>query len=358
MSVVKFETIGEAVDRLVTVPMSNWTILKGLPLIDLYNAARKKGGMPLTLKAAQKIKERVKPGDHIIFLTGFVIPHFQKAETDGPLGAAALARALDLAFGAVSFVFTEEMLRDAVAHSFKGIGLHVVNWANYNNTGRGRQVVVEGFPLEHEKAKSRAVEILDTLKPSAVIAIERPGWNEKRIHHSGAGFDISHHTAKADYIFEEAHNRGILTIGIGDLGNEMGMGYIKDQVKEMVPNGSHCLCGCGGGIAASSEPDLGIICNISNWGAYGVVACLAALLGELDILHDSDTERLMLRESIRGGQIDPVSGMFRPYVDGESENINAYIIEMLRSIVTHKVRENIFTKEYRKVWIKKEGDGK
>lgn len=153
MSVVKFETIGEAVDRLVTVPMSNWTILKGLPLIDLYNAARKKGGMPLTLKAAQKIKERVKPGDHIIFLTGFVIPHFQKAETDGPLGAAALARALDLAFGAVSFVFTEEMLRDAVAHSFKGIGLHVVNWANYNNTGRGRQVVVEGFPLEHEKGR-------------------------------------------------------------------------------------------------------------------------------------------------------------------------------------------------------------
>lgn len=86
---MKFKTIGEAVDRLVTVPMSNWTILKGLPLIDLYNAARKKAGMPLTLKAAQKIKERVKPGDHIIFLTGFVIPHFQKAETDGPLVAVA-----------------------------------------------------------------------------------------------------------------------------------------------------------------------------------------------------------------------------------------------------------------------------
>ena len=155
-------------------------------------------------------------------------------------------------------------------------------------------------------------------------------------------------------IFEEAHKRDILTIGIGDLGNEMGMGYIKDQVKEMVPHGSHCLCGCGGGIAASSEPDLGIICNISNWGAYGVVACLAALLGELDILHDSDTERFMLRESVRGGQIDPVSGMFRPYVDGESEDINAYIIEMLRSIVTHKVKESIFTKEYRKIWTKNE----
>ena len=28
--------IGEAVDRLVTVPMSNWTILKGLPLTETY----------------------------------------------------------------------------------------------------------------------------------------------------------------------------------------------------------------------------------------------------------------------------------------------------------------------------------
>jgi hypothetical protein len=33
-----------------------------------------------------------------------------------------------------------------------------------------------------------------------------------------------------DYLFEEAKRRGILTIGIGDLGNELGMGYIKEAI--------------------------------------------------------------------------------------------------------------------------------
>ena len=49
-----FHFIGEAVDRLVTVPMSNWTILKGLPLTETYEAARAKGGgEPMTLRAAE-----------------------------------------------------------------------------------------------------------------------------------------------------------------------------------------------------------------------------------------------------------------------------------------------------------------
>lgn len=357
MSGVKIETIGEAVDRLVTVPMSNWTILKGLPLMELYDTARKKAGMPLTLAAAKSLAEKVNPGDNVIFLTGFVIPHFQKAETDGPVGSAALARSLDLGLGAVSYIFTEELLRDAVAASFSGAGLHVSDLAGFFDTGRGRRVVVEGFPLDHEQARVQAENILDKLQPAAVIAVERPGWNEKGIHHSGAGFNVSPYTAKVDYIFEGARKRGILTIGIGDLGNEMGMGYIADKVKELVPHGSQCLCGCGAGIAAASEPDLGIICNISNWGAYGVAACLAALSGELDVLHDPDTERFMIRESVRGGQIDPVSGLHRPCVDGESEDTNAYIVQMLRNIVTHKVRESIFTSGYRKIWTEKQKGG-
>ena len=117
-----YKFIGEAVDRLVTVPMSNWTILKGLPLTETYEAARKKGGGdPMTLRAAQLLNERVGKGDTVLLLSGFVILNWNRPETDGPVGVAALARSLDLALGAVPVILTEDILVDNLAKTqFQG----------------------------------------------------------------------------------------------------------------------------------------------------------------------------------------------------------------------------------------------
>ena len=41
---IDIERIAEAIDHLVTAPMSNWTILKGIPLGTLYAASRSRGG--------------------------------------------------------------------------------------------------------------------------------------------------------------------------------------------------------------------------------------------------------------------------------------------------------------------------
>ena len=49
--------IGEAVDHLVTAPMSNWTILKGVPLAELYRASRARAGGPLTLAASRLLAD-------------------------------------------------------------------------------------------------------------------------------------------------------------------------------------------------------------------------------------------------------------------------------------------------------------
>jgi hypothetical protein len=350
----RIETIGEAVDRLVTVPMSNWTILKGLPLMEIYQTARDKAGKPLTLAAAKLLKDAVTPGDHVFILSGFIIKSFMLAETDGPVGAASLARALDIGLGAVPIVLTEESITNTFAKTCSAAGLIVCDNEQLNTGGRGRKMMVRSFPVDHEAARKEAVRIIQQYRPKAVIAIERPGWNRKRVHHSGGGFDISEITAKLDYVFLEAQKRGITTIGIGDLGNEMGMGFVADAVRSKIPHAEKCLCPCEGGIACDISADIGIICNISNWGAYGVEACLAALTGELEVMHDADTERFMIRECVRAGGIDPVSGMLRPYVDGESEDINAYIVEMLRSIVRHATNESIFTKSYRETWSGKQ----
>ena len=214
--------------------------------------------------------------------------------------------------------------------------------------------MIEGFPVEHAAAQEEAQRMLDRYQPAAVIAIERPGWNRNREHHSGGGFGISEFTAKIDYLFEGAKERGIPTIGIGDLGNEMGMGYVADTIRTLIPHGDVCQCPCKGGIAAASEPDLGIMTNISNWGAYGVEACLAAMLDEPEVLHSGPTERWIIEESVRGGAIDPVSGMLRPYVDGTATHINVYIVELLHSIVHHRVPGSVFTREYIATWEKDE----
>ena len=41
---IELARIAEAIDHLITAPISNWTILKGIPLAMLYAAARKHAG--------------------------------------------------------------------------------------------------------------------------------------------------------------------------------------------------------------------------------------------------------------------------------------------------------------------------
>ena len=352
MAKANLEIIGEAIDRLVTVPMSNWTILKGIPLMELYQAARDKVKEPLTLAAAKRLAAAAGPEDTIFILSGFVLHPSMRAETDGPTGAAALARVLHLGLGVTPVLLTDELIKEPLARTCNAAGLLVSDDAHVPVGKRGRRMIIQGFPLDHVEAEERAKLLMDRFHPRAVIAVERPGWNRKKVHHSGGGFDVSSTTAKLDYLFIEAQHRGIPTIGIGDLGNEMGMGLLADAIRQHVPHGEACLCPCEGGIACDLAADVGIICNISNWGAYGVEACLAALLEDLDLMHDMATERAMIRECVRAGAIDSVSGLMRPWVDGEPEDIHAYVVEMLRSIVRHGVSENLFTRDYRKTWEK------
>ena len=352
---MNYRAIGEAVDRLITVPMSNWTILKGLPLTDIYHACREKvNGEPLTMLAAQKIKEAVQPGDTVLILSGFIIKNWMKPETDGPIGAAALARSLDIGLGAVPVMLCEDLAKECMEATVKAAGLIVCDdIEEVKRGGRNRKTMVMSFPIDHEAAQKEAIRILDELKPKAVISVERGGWNEKREHHSGMGFNISNITAKLDYLFIEAQNRGIFTLGFGDLGNELGMGFVKEEIKKSIPNAEKCLCPCGGGLACDVSCDIGIMCNISNWGAYGVCACLAALCGEIEVMHTPEVERFMIQECVRAGAIDPVSGMHRAYVDGEPEEVNAMIVSLMRRVLEHMVVGSIFTSSYRDTWEKK-----
>ena len=61
---------------------------------------------------------------------------------------------------------------------------------------------------------------------------------------------------------------GTVTIGIGDGGNEIGMGRVRARVVRDVPNGAK--------IASVVRTDHLVVAGTSNWGAWGVVAHLGA----------------------------------------------------------------------------------
>ncbi|MEQ9449913.1 MAG: DUF4392 domain-containing protein, partial [Rhodospirillaceae bacterium] len=93
---------GDAVDRVCTIQAKN----RGMPhnfLVSLYEAARKfSGGRPISSLAAEKLLDCVGKGDVVLVLTGAGLkPILPDGESDGPPGAAALARALYRGVGAI-----------------------------------------------------------------------------------------------------------------------------------------------------------------------------------------------------------------------------------------------------------------
>jgi hypothetical protein len=124
-----------------------------------------------------------------------------------------------------------------------------------------------------------------------------------------------------------------LTVGIGDGGNEVGMGSIEDAVRQYVPYGDKCQCPCGAGIAAESKVDLLIAAAVSNWGAYALAACLSVLSQRLQAIHDYKTELRALEAMVNAGAVDGGTGFCEPSVDTISAEISGYIVEMFRYLV-------------------------
>lgn len=78
----------------------------------------------MTLHAAAGLQKHVTPKNTVIITTGVYLPQYiPKGETDGPPGAASLARALDIAFNARSIILCEEQVVEAMRATCTGIGL-------------------------------------------------------------------------------------------------------------------------------------------------------------------------------------------------------------------------------------------
>jgi hypothetical protein len=128
------------------------------------------------------------------------------------------------------------------------------------------------------------------------------------------GIDITHRTEPADRLFKlyPQLDPAIRTIGIGDGGNEIGMGKIPHEtIVKNIPNGDliHCRV----------RTDHLIVCGVSNWGAYALAAGVYVLRGVKPPadLFDPDREREILEVMVREGPlVDGVTGKQTATVDG------------------------------------------
>ncbi len=334
--------IGERVDRMITLDMR----VRGgdCPIIEkIYPAARKLYDRPVTALAAEKLFEIVKRGDSVLFTTGFAA-YGVAAETDGPVGAVALGRALQIAVGAIPVFITHELFTQIMSKTATAGGFFVSPQGDIQSNAQRipSTTVIEGFPVDPKTAGEKAKSLIQFYKPKAVISVETRGANENGVYHVIDGSDVTQREAKMVDIFKEAISQKILTIGILDgCGHEIGFGTIADDVKDDYPRYKTCQCGCKSGIHDATKVDVVVPAAVSNWGANGIVACLSALTGNKNVLQDSNLESRMIRVCAEAGALDGLTGRCEDSVDGLPNRIQRAVVDVLHEIVKNSSKEYI-----------------
>ncbi len=253
-------------------------------------------------------------------VTGFIIPSVDPAlfETDGPLGTVFLARALE------HLDFDISLTSDPGCRVALNAGLGAALGPDRIELDDRDVRTFCGPRVQGTSKRSRAF-------PTHVIALERVGPSADSRCFTMRGRDITELMLQAEQIFapgafEPAHPT---TIGIGDGGNEIGMGKIPhDIVARNIPNGDliHCRV----------PTDHLIVAGVSNWGAYALAAGIYVLRGiepPAD-LFDPDREREILEVMVkRGPLVDGVTGKQTATVDGLSWDEYAKPLIRLREIL-------------------------
>jgi hypothetical protein len=232
-------------------------------------------------------------------------------------------------------VLTEEKAIPIVKASCNSIGLNISDVGEVRKEAHSTAILA--FPIDEGQALDESKELLDEFNPVALLAIEKAGRNGMGVYHSAYGSDISSAVAKIDLLVEEAETRKIPTIGIGDVGNEVGMGNIVEKVRSHIPFALECKCPCQGGTSSTTKVDILTVASVSNWGAYAIEACVSAMLGNLDTMHTGEMEKRCIRACVAAGAIDAMNKTAILRVDGISEEINADIVEILRAIVASEL---------------------
>ena len=311
----------DRIDRIMNLDIGNRGVER------LYEPARARNAEALCAAAARPLTA-LAAGDCVILITGsltraWVSPKI--GETDGPVGVAALARALSYGFNAIPVVVSDTSLLEPIGATLRAAGLAIVTLEQAKRATSNKRfcsvAVVQGFSIDDAEARRDATRMIDEFAPKAVISVERAGMTPRGTYHNMLGQDFTEGRARIDYVVQEAQMRAIPTIGVGDGGNEIGMGAVADAVHKHIPHGE-ILC-------AKLATDVLLPAGVSNWGCYAIQAALAILSGKPELLHTSTLERRLVEAAAAAGLVDGNTGKCEPTVDGLPLDVHAGIVELL-----------------------------
>lgn len=322
---------GERIDRLMTVEIR--PLNGGLPagfVVPMYQVCRAHHGEPLSSLAARKLSDTLSSGDIVFIATGAgTAPKLPQGETDGPVGAAVLARALILAFGVRVVLVTED------AHAAPVMAVAAVINGELAEMDHAAAVSTVCFPLGIERGQDIAETLMEEYRPRAVIFVERDGPNKEGYFHGVRGDCRNPEDVGHVYLLAElARKRGVLTIGIGDGGNEVGFGAVRDAITAVHPLGGKSLAGHASGVVTVTATDIVVSASVSNWGAYAIAAALAARQRDPNVLHTPKLEHILIDATVRAGARDGATSKAEVAVDGINWEGHTSFVELLRSIVT------------------------
>lgn len=314
--------VGEGIDALATVDFRLHGLIRAL-----YLAARG-AGAPLSLQAARFLRDRVRQGAEVIVCVGFPVYPVFIGETDGICGAVVLAHALRVGLGARPVLVTEEAIAPFVAAALGAAGMPPVIGLDAAG-GADTSARVVPCPPGADPGRECSLALLRR-QPAAVLAVEKAGVNRAGVPHSSGGMDLSQATAYLEELFRGAGRLGAPTVGIGDQGNELGLGAIAQAADAAAAYGRKCRCPCGQGTTSGVPAQVTVIGGTSDWGAFGVAAALAFLVDRPQALPDGAAIRAIIAAESAAGALDAATRTPIPQVDGYPADFCAQLVEMMR----------------------------
>ena len=284
----------------------------------------------------------------VAIVTGFFIPHAQPpaAETDGPPGSLLLAHCLQ-ALGIEAAVITDVPCAPAVRAAADGIGFPADRvlvsplqaepwcgefWSSEFANGLTHLISIERVGPSHTPESVERQEAASELRGISNLKSEISNLKSEISNldsfltevapehhdrcHNMRGICIDGHTAPLHLLFESRSSihPAARTIGIGDGGNEIGMGAIPWAELRRRLSGEQA-----GRVPCRIACDFNIVAGTSNWGAMALAAGVCLLRDRLDVLQPWTRERH--REWLEylvtnGPAVDGVTGRREATVDG------------------------------------------